>query len=201
MLGRRSPDYFAVASPDNPCVEARQRQPMDAFDRGYVTSALADNFGNGFSSFFPLRVRETESLIADAALHPNISTEAESYLDSVGAGLQSLFYHVVAILHSPEFRDENQGALKQDWPRIPLPASKEVLVASAAPRPRSRRAPRSGKRSAKACEGTEVDRTPSPRPKARSILMPATWNSRQAGATPGKAASPCRRRARSRFGR
>jgi hypothetical protein len=131
LLGRRSPDYFAVASPDNPCVEARQRQPMDAFDRGYVTSTLADNFGNGFSSFFPLRVRETESLIAHAALHPNISTEAESYLDSVGAGLQSLFYHVVAILHSPEFRDENQGALKQDWPRIPLPASKEVLVASA----------------------------------------------------------------------
>jgi hypothetical protein len=132
LLGRRSPDYFEIVSPDNPCVEARQRQPMEAFDRGYVTSTLADNFGNGFSNFFPLRVREAESLIADGALHPNISTEAEAYLGAVEAGFQSLFYHLIAIIHSPEYREENQGALKQDWPRIPLPASKPVLVASAA---------------------------------------------------------------------
>ncbi len=132
LLGRRSPDYFAVATPDNPCVEARQRQPMDAFDRGYVTSTLADNFGNGFSNFFPLRVREGESLIAEAALHPNISKQAQAYLADVGAGFENLFYHVVAILHSPDFRRENQGALKQDWPRIPLPATRHALLASAA---------------------------------------------------------------------
>jgi hypothetical protein len=132
LLGRRSPDYFAVARPDNPCIEARQRQPMDAFDRGYVTSTLADNFGNGFSSFFPLRLHEGENLISEAALHPNVSKQAQAYLAGIGAGFESLFYHVVAILHSPDFRDENQGALKQDWPRIPLPATKNLLLASAA---------------------------------------------------------------------
>jgi hypothetical protein len=105
---------------------------MDAFDRGYVTSTLADNFGNGFSSFFPLHVYEAQSLVARAALHPNSSRQAEAYLAEVGADCECLFYHAAAILHSPDFRRENQGALKQDWPRIPLPATKQVLDASAA---------------------------------------------------------------------
>ena len=42
-----------------------------------------------------------------------------------------LFFHAVAILNSPTYRQENSGALRQDWPRIPLPASKETLLASA----------------------------------------------------------------------
>ena len=36
------------------------------------------------------------------------------------------------MLHSPEYRTENGGALRQDWPRVPLPKSREALLASAA---------------------------------------------------------------------
>ncbi len=36
------------------------------------------------------------------------------------------------MLHSPAYRVENAGALRQDWPRVPLPASRDVLVESAA---------------------------------------------------------------------
>jgi predicted helicase len=42
-----------------------------------------------------------------------------------------LFFHIVAILHSPTYRTENQGALRQDWPRIPLPATAQPIKASA----------------------------------------------------------------------
>ncbi len=42
------------------------------------------------------------------------------------------FYYILAVLHSPAYRDENAGALRQDWPRIPLPATLETLEASAA---------------------------------------------------------------------
>jgi predicted helicase len=132
LLGRRSPEYFETAAPDNPCIEARQRQPMDDFDRGYVTAILADNFGNGFSNFFPFRIRDAGSLIADAGTHPNVSSDANAYLASIGATFEYLFYHVVATLHAPAYRTENQGALKRDWPRIPLPATKGDLLASAA---------------------------------------------------------------------
>jgi hypothetical protein len=45
---------------------------------------------------------------------------------------QSAFYHALAILHAPTYRAENSGALRQDWPRIPLPDAKEALLASSA---------------------------------------------------------------------
>ena len=43
-----------------------------------------------------------------------------------------LFFHAIATLHAPVYRSENAGALRQDWPRIPLPASSALLRASAA---------------------------------------------------------------------
>jgi hypothetical protein len=36
------------------------------------------------------------------------------------------------MLHAPDYRAENAGALRQDWPRVPLPGSGVVLEASAA---------------------------------------------------------------------
>jgi hypothetical protein len=42
-----------------------------------------------------------------------------------------LFYHALAVLHAPEYRVENSGALRQDWPRVPLPKSREALLVSA----------------------------------------------------------------------
>ena len=55
-----------------------------------------------------------------------------AYLTGIGAGPEDLFYHALAVLHAPAYRTENAGALRQDWPRIPLPATKDALLASAA---------------------------------------------------------------------
>jgi len=131
LLGRRSPDYFINVGPENLCIEARQKQPMADFDRGYTTPVLADNFGNGFSNFFPLLVRREGDLLADAGLHPNLSPDAQAYLSEIGCSHEQLFFHVVAMLHAPAYRTENQGALRQDWPRIPLPRQAVSLQASA----------------------------------------------------------------------
>ena len=35
-------------------------------------------------------------------------------------------------MHAPAYQDDNESALRQDWPRIPLPAAGEGLVESAA---------------------------------------------------------------------
>ncbi len=35
-------------------------------------------------------------------------------------------------MHAPAYRTQNAGALRQDWPRIPLPSSKDALERSAA---------------------------------------------------------------------
>ena len=36
-------------------------------------------------------------------------------------GVEDLFHHVLAILHDPAYREANAGALRMEWPRIPLP--------------------------------------------------------------------------------
>jgi hypothetical protein len=104
---------------------------MADFDRGYVTDILADNFGNGFSNFFPLRIYRVGDLLDEAGSHPNLSDMSRQYLLSLGVPAEDLFFHITAMLHSPAFRGEHQGALRQNWPRIPLPATASLLKASA----------------------------------------------------------------------
>ena len=71
---------------------------------------------------------------------PNLSPAAQQYLDRLGLGVEDLFHHVLAVLHDPGYRETNAGALRMDWPRIPLPGwpdgdtpgAAEELAASAA---------------------------------------------------------------------
>jgi hypothetical protein len=145
LLQRRSPDYFPHVKPDNVWIEARQRQTMEYFDRGYFVRILADNFGNGFSNFFPLYLYATRQAqlglfeaeqVPIGGRKPNLSDKAQDYLAGFGLspedGAELLFCHTLAVLHSPVYRIENAGALRQDWPRVPLPETIERLEASAA---------------------------------------------------------------------
>jgi hypothetical protein len=72
---------------------------------------------------------------------PNLSAASRTYLRSLGldAWLASghdqapaLWWHVLAIGYSPEWLEENQDGIVQDWPHIPMPNSAEQLVISAA---------------------------------------------------------------------
>jgi hypothetical protein len=44
---------------------------------------------------------------------------------------ETVFYHILAVLWSPAYRQENEAALRQDWPRVPIPADAAILEASA----------------------------------------------------------------------
>lgn len=56
LLHEKRSEYFPHVGRGNLWIEARQRQTMAHFDRGYVTGLLADSFGAGCSSFFPARL-------------------------------------------------------------------------------------------------------------------------------------------------
>ncbi|WP_312915564.1 type ISP restriction/modification enzyme [Candidatus Competibacter phosphatis] len=62
---------------------------------------------------------------------PNISKIASQYLEKSSCNEQDLFFHCLSILHSFDYRCENTDAMRQDWPRIPLPTTKERLLTSA----------------------------------------------------------------------
>ena len=52
---------------------------------------------------------------------PNLSSVAQRYLHRLGADVEDLFHYVLATLHDPAYREANAGALRMEWPRIPLP--------------------------------------------------------------------------------
>lgn len=137
LLDEKRDELFHQLIPEVPMIEARERQPKEAFDRGYVVSHLPDNFGNGLSSFFPrerkVTVRGRASLFdQEDGTVPNLSETASRYVEERGGRPDDIFLHIVAVMNCPAYRAENQAVLRQDWPRIPLPASAERLRASAA---------------------------------------------------------------------
>ena len=61
------------------------------------------------------------ALDGDGERRPNLSAAAQRYLDRLGLGVEELFHHALAVLHDPAYREANAGALRMEWPRIPLP--------------------------------------------------------------------------------
>lgn len=142
LLGRKSPEFFPQVFAGNTFLEARQKESGTTFSRGMVVSVLADNFGNGFSNFFPKLIRRAPGSFAFEAQgtddHANLSQQAKLYLKVLGLDAEDsaqgslLFYHIVAVMHSAAYRTGNADALRLDWPRLPLPISKDLLIHSAA---------------------------------------------------------------------
>lgn len=67
---------------------------------------------------------------------PNISEQIQTYLERIGMPKDSLsavsiWFHCLAICFSPEYLSDNDDGVREDFPRIPLPASKDVLISSA----------------------------------------------------------------------
>ncbi len=143
LLDEKRPEYAAQMFEGNVWLCAAQRQRM-SFDPPLVSTLpcslhIIERGGN----FFPLYLRETQQTLFDALddeettrqgkVQPNLSDQARAYLADIGADDASdLFYHCAVIPHAPLYRRENADALRQDWPRIPLPADADTLHASAA---------------------------------------------------------------------
>jgi len=120
----------------------------------YFSTCLGDyDLMGGHARFFPVAMREgaekshTDSAVENmyaieagkSVIRGNLSHTVRSYLealsigdrdrDAVTAGL--IWMHALAIGYSPAYLEENADGIRQDWPRIPLPGSKEGLLKSA----------------------------------------------------------------------
>ena len=74
--------------------------------------------------WFPMWLRDNSSLGLGGdggQRSANLSPAAQNYLDRLGLSVDDLFHHVIAVLHNPQYRAANAGALRMEWPRIPLP--------------------------------------------------------------------------------
>ena len=134
LLDTPCADYKPHVFEGNMWLEARKREPREDFSRGTLIRHLADNFGNGMSYFYPAYLRDDVFDIKGlgAQRRPNLSGAAQRYLKRLGARVEDLFHHILAVLHNPAYREANAGTLRMGWPRIPLPGWSSGEVKGAA---------------------------------------------------------------------
>ncbi len=143
LLDEKRAEYFPQVFDKNIWLVATQQNRKD-FDPPLVSRYLCSmHIIERGTTLFPLRTQVTEqrslfSINDDSnpevsGAKFNVSALAIEYILNIGTieNAEHVFYHTIAILHASAYRIENAGALRQDFPRIPLPDNLETLIASA----------------------------------------------------------------------
>ncbi len=129
LLIERRADYREQFEFDNLSI-ALARRPRRDYDAPQISSVLTDYvLCDPSTNNFPLYL--APDLYSNGKRRENLSNLAQDYLTTVGADAETLFYHTLAVLHAPAYRAANAGALRQDWPRLPLPSALAALLESA----------------------------------------------------------------------
>ena len=143
LLDEKRADYRPHVFEGNLWLGSNKREIHEEFSHGASTHHLGNwKLGNWGIHFYPLWLREDGLGIGNIKIQrrPNLSAAAQRYLYRLGGSAEDLFHHLLATLHDPAYRKENAGALRMEWPRIPLPGwpdgedndAAEALLESAA---------------------------------------------------------------------
>ena len=147
LVDRNRPEFFTNLFPENIYLGAVQQNRKEFSPPVFAQSVCSLHLIERGVNLFPLyvrqsadaqsaRVQETPDMFAEGggdgdATKPNLTPAASAYLKKLNAKPDALFFHTIAVLHAPSYRAENAGALRQDWPRVPLPKLRDALLASA----------------------------------------------------------------------
>ena len=124
LLDEKRTEYKPHVFEGNLWLGSNKREIDNEFSHGTLVHHLGNwKLGNWGIHFFPAYLRDKGlGLEGDGTQRrPNLSPAAQQYLDRLGLGIEDLFHHVLAVLHDPAYRETNAGALRMEWPRIPLP--------------------------------------------------------------------------------
>ncbi|HEX8341104.1 MAG TPA: type ISP restriction/modification enzyme [Tepidisphaeraceae bacterium] len=128
LLDEKRVEFKPHALPGAVLIEAREKEVGNVFTRGAIVGGLADNFGNGLSTFYPAMLDDGHNALE----RPNLRQTIDTWRVEQGLADTDIFYHCVATIHAPEYRKDNDDALRSGWPRIPLPDDTDTFKASAA---------------------------------------------------------------------
>ena len=136
LLDRARPDYHQHIFEGNLWLSSAQhiRKGATETQSGFARHMASYHLIERGTLWFPAWLRDDGLDIdgTDSRRRPNLSLSAQYYLDSMGAGVEDLFHHVIATLHDPAYRTANAGALRMEWPRIPLPGWPDGVAADGA---------------------------------------------------------------------
>ena len=125
LVEERRPDYRPHVFEGNLWLSAAQHlrqgamEPQTVFTRIPGSHHLIERGSNMFPAY--LRDDGLGAEKDEIQRRPNLSGAAQSYLERIGANVEDLFHHVLAMLYDPAYREANAGALRMEWPRIPIP--------------------------------------------------------------------------------
>ncbi len=123
LIDRPRPDYGPNVFEGNSWLITPRKQRRD-WSPPSLTPIMADlNHMDGGASYIPLHLRDDGLGVKQDGTQrrPNLSGAAQHYLERIGLNIEELFHHVLAVLHDPAYREANAGALRMEWPRIPIP--------------------------------------------------------------------------------
>ena len=123
LLGRPVSDYQSHVFEGNVWMVLQNKARPD-LSPPLVISSIGDlNQMNSGVYCVPAWLREDSLGIGVDGIQrrSNLSGAAQRYLERLGAGVEDMFYYVLAVLHDPSYHEANAGALRMEGPRIPLP--------------------------------------------------------------------------------
>jgi hypothetical protein len=119
----------------------RARRPEEGFPCFFTSELpgyhLLDPNAHPLPFVLHVAGEEGRGLGLESATVANLSPTALAWCAGLGLpptpeASRLVWLHVLAIAYSPAWLEENGDAVRQGWPRVPLPASVDVLRASAA---------------------------------------------------------------------
>ena len=133
LLGEKSPDYKPHVFEGNLWL-VTQRKPRREWSPPQAIAHIGclDLIDRGATCIPAWLSKEALGEHGSGGRRANISVGARRYMERLGLGVEDLVHHVLAVLHDPAYRQANAGALRMDWPRIPLPNWAELSARTGA---------------------------------------------------------------------
>ena len=122
LLDEKRAEYRSHVFKGNRSLVTQQKPRRDWSPPQFISSIGCLDLMDRSATCFPAWVREDrmtkENLKQGRYV---VERTVQHYLDNPGLGVEDLLHHVLAVLHDPAYREANAGALRMEWPRIPLP--------------------------------------------------------------------------------
>ncbi len=134
LLDEKRSEYFQQVFEGNFTLVAQQKPRREWSSPQIVRPIGCIDLFDRSASCFPCHLTEDQPLdemfLAESgAVFPNLSKRL--LLNYHTDDSERIMHHAAAIMHASEYGSANFSALRQDWPRIPLPAEKKALLHSA----------------------------------------------------------------------
>lgn len=133
LLDEKRSEYVQQTIFPGACLVTQQKSRGESSPPQFISQiGCLDLLDRGATCLPETIVESAGTLLSEIHVSTNVSPAAAAHIRLIGGAEADVLFHSLAITNTPRYRSENLGALLGDWPRIPLPATADLLNRSAA---------------------------------------------------------------------